>query len=302
MAPPRKTAAQSKAEEVKGNSRVGKANLADLQIDISYQRTPSPQLVDTIETNWDVVASELLLVSDRGDRNGSEIQGGLFLVNGQHRSLAAKRLGIKTLDARFIDLSDEPDPAAIEAKFRLTTNVGLRDRATERFKAQLRAGDAESVDIVKILAQCGTEIMFNPADEFGITAISTVEQIYRFDDTGGLLRETLELIKDSFGGYTEKAQTAAMLKAMAWFIVVHMEQADLTRLKTKLNEIQSVAVDRRARTIQGTMAGALWFNYYRAIVDVYNERLGERARLEWISRGARALGGKSGSGADRRAT
>jgi len=280
---------------VKASSRVGKATIADLQIDPSYQRTPSPQLVDQIEQNWDVIASELLLVSDRGDRNGSDVQGGLFLVNGQHRSLAAKRLGVKTLDARFIDLSSDPDPAAIEAKFRLTTNVGLRDRATERFKAQLRSGDAESVDIVKILAQCGTEIMFNPSDEFGITAISTVEQIYRFDDTGSLLRETLELIRDSFGGYTEKAQTAAMLKAVAWFIVVHIERADFTRLKTKLNEIQSVAIDRRARTIQGTMAGALWFNYYRAIVDVYNERLAERSRLEWTSRGSRAIGGRSGN-------
>jgi hypothetical protein len=295
MAPPRKTA-QSKAEEVKANSRVGKVNLEDLQIDPSYQRTPSPQLVETIEQNWDEVASELLLVSDRGNRNGADVTGGLFLVNGQHRSLAAKRLGVTQLDARFIDLTEEKDPAAIEARFRLTTNVGLRDRATERFKAQLRAGDAESVDIVRILAQCGTEIMFNPADEFGITAISTVEQIYRFDDTGALLRETLELIKESFGGYTEKAQTAAMLKAIAWFIVVHMGQADLTRLRTKLGEVQSLAVDRRARTIQGTMAGALWFNYYRAIVDIYNERLQERSRLEWISRGARALGGKTERG------
>lgn len=295
MATSRKTAAQRKAEEVKASSKVGRVEIAQLQIDQSYQRVPSPQLVDRIEQNWDVVASELLLVSNRGTRNGDDpVQGGLFLVNGQHRSLAAKRRGIKMLDARIIDLSQEADPAAIEAKFRLTTNVGLRDRATERFKAQLRAGDAESVDIVKILAQCGTEILFNPADEFGITAIATVEAIYRFDDTGGLLRQTLELIRDSYGGYTEKAQTAAMLKGVAWFIIVHSEKADYTRLKQKLGEVQSVAIDRKARTIQGSMAGSLWFNYYRAIVDVYNERLAERSRLEWISRGARALGGKSG--------
>lgn len=295
MAPSRKTAAQQKAEEVKASSKVGRVTIADLQIDQSYQRVPSPQLVDKIEQNWDVVASELLLVSDRGNRNGSDVQGGLFLVNGQHRSLAAKRRNIKMLDARIIDLSGEEDPAAIEAKFRLTTNVGLRDRATERFKAQLRSGDAESVDIVKILAQCGTEILFNPADEFGITAIATVESIYRFDDTGGLLRQTLELIRDSYGGYTEKAQTSAMLKGMAWFIIVHSEQADYTRLKQKLGMIQSVAIDRKARTIQGSMQGSLWFNYYRAIVDVYNDGLrNERSRLEWVSRGARALGGKSG--------
>src|SRR5580765_700984 len=146
------------ADRVHASSRVGKVQLADLQVDPSYQRTPSAKLVDEIEQNWDIVASELLLVSDRGVRpEDSPVLGGLFLVNGQHRSIAARRLGIKSLDARIIDMSEEDDPAMIESKFRLKTNVGLRDRATEKFKAKLRSGDADSVHIVQILAKCGTE-------------------------------------------------------------------------------------------------------------------------------------------------
>jgi hypothetical protein len=288
MASPKRT-----SEEMKSSSKIAKVVLSKLQIDQSYQRTPSPALVEEIETNWDALASELLLVSDRGDRNGSDIIGGLFLVNGQHRSLAARRKGITSLDARVIDLSEEPDPGSIEAKYRLTTNIGLRDRAVERFKAQVRSGDAESVDIVKILAQAGTEIQFNPADEFGIVAVSTIEQIYRVDNVGALLRNTLELIKDAYGGFGGKASNSAMLKAVAWVILVHYEQTDITRLTNKMKEVQAEAIDRRARTIQGTMSGSLWFNYYRAIIDLYNDKLTDSRRLEWISRGARTLGGKA---------
>src|SRR5215471_2071891 len=134
------------SEEHQAKSRIGKVDLSKLKVDITYQRTPSPSMVDQIEENWDIVSSELLLVADRGDRpEGGEVEGGLFLINGQHRSLAARRKGIKSLEARILDLSDEEDPAAIEAHYRLDTGVGLSDKATEKFKARIRAGDEESI-------------------------------------------------------------------------------------------------------------------------------------------------------------
>lgn len=285
-------------EDHRAASKVGKVELTKLQIDPTYQRTPSPTLVDGIESDYDSVAVGILLVSDRGKRDPAKgVEGGLFLMDGQHRALAARRKGIRYLDARIIDLTEEPDPAAIEARYRLTTNVGLRDRATERFKAQIRAGDAESVHIVKILAQADTFILFNPADEGGLTCISTIEQIYRVDEVGALLANTLELVKEAFGTFQDKAGTSSMLKAMAWFLVANYEDADHHRVIEKLKEIQAAAIDRRARTIQGTMSGSLWFNYYRAIVDVYNERLTDSRRLEWVSRGSKTLGGKARSGA-----
>lgn len=281
-------------EEHKAASRVGKVELTKVKVDPTYQRTPSPTLADEIEQGWDPVSAGILLVSDRGERDPeSGVEGGMFLVDGQHRAIGARRKGIRYLDARIIDMTDEADPAAVEARYRLTTNVGLRDRATERFKAQIRAGDAESVHIVKILAQEDTFILFNPADEGGLTCISTIEQIYRVDGVGALLSNTLALTKEAFGSFQDKAGTSSMLKAMAWFLAANYEDSDHRRLIEKLKEIQSAAIDRRARTIQGTMSGSLWFNYYRAIVDVYNERLTDNRRLEWISRGAKTLGGKA---------
>lgn len=289
----------SESEDHLAASKVGKVNINGVKIDRSYQRVPSPQLVDRIADDWDVIGSELILVSDRGERpEGSEVDGGLYLVNGQHRSLAAKKLGIKQLDARIINLHDHPDPASVEAKYRLVLNVGLSDRATERFKAQIRSGNEESVAIVRILATCGTEIAFDPTADYGLKAVSTLETIYRADGFGNLLRETLELIQDSFGGYGGKAGSSAMLKGAAWFIVSHFEVIDRNRLVKKLSEVGAAALDRRARTFQGTLAGSLWFNYYRAMVDIWNDHLAEKQRLEWVSRGAKKLGATAYSSPD----
>jgi hypothetical protein len=287
------------------NSKVGKVVLSKLKIDPSYQRNPSPTLIEEVERDWNPLTVGLLLVSDRGNRpEDSGVEGGLFLIDGQHRSIVGRRLKITHLEARIIDLSEEDDPAAIEAALRLTTNVGLRDSATERFKAKVRAGDPESIDIVKILTQSGTFVKFNQAEEGGLTCIASIEKIYRVDHHGALLRNTLELTKEGFAHYDRdtgaltdplpgKAGSASMLKAMAWFLQANYEAADHTRLIEKLVEAKPAVIDNRARIIQGTMSGSLWFNYYRAIVDLYNERLTDRRRLEWVSRGAGSLGGKA---------
>src|ERR1044071_10267333 len=94
-------------------SKIKQVKLTDLKVDRSYQRDPSQSLVDQIADNWNEVASELILVSDRGDRDDN--QGGLFVVNGQHRTIAARKLGQKTIWARIIDVSDLSDPARLEA-------------------------------------------------------------------------------------------------------------------------------------------------------------------------------------------
>src|SRR5262249_27900451 len=155
--------AQPTVDEIHAASTIKEVLLGKIQVDRSYQRDPSIPLIDRIADEWDVVASELVLVSDRGPRpEASEVAGGLFIVNGQHRMRAALKLGHKKIWARVIDLRDVEDPGAIEAAFRLKTNVRLGDRIHERFKAQLRAGDEESHAIVNLLARFDAEINLVP--------------------------------------------------------------------------------------------------------------------------------------------
>lgn len=279
-------------EALHAASTIERVKLAELKIDRSYQRDPSQRLVDDIAENWDEVSSELLLVSQRGIRDLAE-ESGLFIVNGQHRSLGARKRNLEDVWARVIDLTEVADPAAVEATFRLRTNVRMGDKPLERFKAQVRAGNPESLAIVDILERFDTEVNVAPNVEYGINAVSGVEKLYRVDD-GKLLTETLQLIKDTFGSVSGKQSSSAMMVGLSWFILKHAEETDRTRVVEKLNSAGTAAIERRARTTQASMGGALWMNVYRATVAFYNERLQERNQLEWRLKGASTFKGSAG--------
>jgi hypothetical protein len=271
--------------EIHANSKIMEVAIDKVQVDRSYQRDPSMALVDKIAEEWDIVASELVLISDRGPRpEGSEVGSGLFIVNGQHRLRAARKLGHKKIWARVIDLKAAEDPGKIEAEFRLKTNVRLGDRIHERFKAQLRAGDEESHAIVALLAKFDTEINLVPTSEGGINCITTIELIYRVDE-GALLRDTMEIIKGAVTVVGGKNVNAGWIKGLAWFIEKHSMECDRSRVIEKVSVMGVNGLERRARAMQSSFAGPLWINYYRALVDLYNEKLAVKNRLELSTRG-----------------
>lgn len=267
-------------------SRIIEVMLTDLKVDRSYQRDPSMRIADDIAANWDEVASELILVSDRGPRpEEGEIEGGLFVVNGQHRTIAARKRGMERIWARVIDMSDLPDPAAVEAGFRLKTNVRLGDRPLERFKAQLRAGHEQSIAIVKLLARYGTHINTTPSQEEGINSVTGIETLYALDG-GGLLAETLEVIKEARGSVHGRNSSIYFIKGVAWFVLQHSDETDRSRLVSRVATYSPDQVQQRARAHMSVMGGNQWQNYYRALVDFYNEKLPVKSRLEWRLRGS----------------
>jgi hypothetical protein len=265
-------------------SKIMQVNLSEVKVDRSYQRDVSPALVDDIADNWDEVASELVLYSNRGTRDPVE-EGGLWIINGQHRTAAAQKQGMKKIWARVVDLSDVEDPGAVEADLRLKTNKRIGDQPVQRFKAQLRAGDPESVAIRDILARYDTQINEVPNLDHGINTVSAVEKIYRTDD-GKLLNTTMETLNNAFGVVGGESFNASMMKGVAWFIQRHYIEADMPRLVEKMQNVGPAAMGNRARTIQATMGSALWTNYYRALVEMYNEKLGAKSRLKWKLRGS----------------
>jgi hypothetical protein len=270
---------------------VKQVKIADLKVDRSYQRDVSMNLVEEIAYNWDEVASELILVSNRGEREDPD-DSGFFIVNGQHRTTAARKLNLPKIWARIIDLSEYENPAAIEAGLRLKTNVRMGDRALERFKAQLIAGDEDSLAIVKILAKFDCEINSVPDADTGINTVSSVEALYRVDQ-GGILIETLQMVKDVYGFVGGRQTTSNLLKGIAWFILKHSQESDRERLVKLLRTTGHAALDRKARTIQAVMGASLWANYYRSIVEIYNEKLTDKHRLEWALRGSTTFKGGS---------
>lgn len=277
-------------DEIHAKSEIREMDVTKLRVDISYQRDFSETLVDEIANEWDIVAAELITVSWRGirkdDPNG--VEGGYWVVNGQHRAKAAQKKGLAKIWARVIDLSKEDDPAAIEAGFRLRTNKRLSDRPLERFKAQLRANDEESLAIVKLTERYGGEINLTPNVDTGINCVSTIEALYRMDE-GSTLGDTYQVVKDVYGYVGGKFAKSDLLKAITWFIEKHAEESDRSRLVSKMKGIGANVLEQRARTTSLAMGGALWLNYYRALIDLYNDGLREKQRLQWKTRGKSAL-------------
>lgn len=283
-------------EEIHASSKVVEVEVSKLRVDTSYQRDFSETLVDEIANDFDSVAAELITVSDRGPRTNDPngVEGGLWVVNGQHRSKGAQKAGRKTIWARLIDLRKVDDPAAIEARFRLKTNRKLSDRPLERFKAQLRSFDEESLAIVAILARYGTEINLKASPETGVNCVVTVEQLYRMDQ-GVLLGETLEVVRDTFDRVSGQTASSSLLKGIGWFIEKHANETDRDRLVAKMKGLGVTSLSARAHSTGLTHGGSLWVNYYRVIVDLYNEQLREKNRLNWALRGKSALSKGGGS-------
>ena len=242
--------------------------IADLKRDPAYQRPISQDLVDDIARNWDIVAADLIVVSRRQN-------GDLYIVNGQHRSAAAMQAGETEVLAHVINGLTAKD----EAILRLKGNKRRNDTAQDRFRAQVSAADPESLDIVRIVESLGGRVNFHPDAKYGINTVSSLETVYR-KDGGVLLLRTLELIVAAFGNLDGRHSSVGILKSIAWLLENHTDDnMDMARLRERIQIVGVDELDRKARNHKVVMGGALWMNYYRAIIEAYNAKLSEAKML-----------------------
>ena len=254
-----------------------------LRIDRRYQRTPSQGLVDELSRNWNVIAAEMILVSDRGERDWGkeepEWEGRYFIVSGQHRVMAARKKGLTKIHARVIDLSGEKEPWTLEAHYRRLANRRLQDRAVDVFKTKVVEGDPDALRIVEILSQFKVQINYMPESDRGLNSVSTVERVYARDE-GSTLIETLELIKQVYGEIKPTTAGSDMMMGYSWFISQHSLDIDQARLVEKLQLLTPSQLKGRAQQMKSTMGKSTWMNIYVVLVDLYNEKLSPRNQLQ----------------------
>lgn len=253
-------------------------SIEDLNIDHRYQRDLSMSLVQRIAANWNPVAGEPILVSQRST-------GKLFVVNGQHRTSSAKIVGKEKILCRVVKGLTQAE----EAELRLQTNVQVSERPADRFKAQLAAGYKESIDLMRRVNAAGVEINLDAPDVTkGINAISTLEMIYRID-RGATLSRIMELLSGQYHTVSSANASAPVLRALAWFFVRHENEVNDDWLRKALKEMSAAAWTKKTRVMQNDLGGATWLSAYKVLVEAYNDAAPAGGKLKMQTKGGSRL-------------
>lgn len=273
-----------------------------INVDGSYQRDLRHDLVNTIGKGWDIVKAGEILVSARAD-------GTLWCVDGQHRMAGAQLAGETEIFAHVIHgLTQEQ-----EAELRLARNDRKSDTIAEKFRARLVMGDQTAHQILELVKQQGTEINLVPNSYHGINAIATVEVLYKIDETGVWLSRTLRVIREAFSNgadedrfiaegidpqMTPETCSTSMLKSVCWFLSQHVDAREVGEAEfiKRMSSMGTEDLRRKAVSHKSANGGALWVNYYRGLVEIWNFRRTEKQKIKWKTTGSILTLGSSHSG------
>lgn len=255
----------------------GKASrvpLKDIRLDSAYQRDLDSSRVNRLMRDYDPQLAGALILSARA--------GLLWCVDGQHRMAAMKELGLAHANAVVFEGLTQRQEADLFIKYNRNRKTLL---AWDWFKAELVAGHEEALAITTICNRAGFQIE-KTASHTAIQAVNAVRRIYRLGDDA-LLTDTLDAVKRHWLGKTS-ALSAAVLEGLAIFY--HScrpePQYDDKRTEGIFESLPPLVLMNRAREIaakqmKDSLTPAL---FAEAIRDRYNERLGAKKKLGYITR------------------
>lgn len=264
---------ERKLVEIAGTGSLEAVEIDLLKFDHVYQRDLSASHVQEMAENWDPRVAGAIVVNRRPN-------GELQVIDGQHRTAAAKMAGEKNILA----LVYEGMERTTEAGMRVKGNFRRADNTQERFRARVAAKDKTAVAIDRICKNFDTRINTTPMQDQGINAVGTVEAIYTID--GGVrLTRVFEIIQRSWGDVKGDHATVGIMKGLAWLLEHNSEKLDVNRLVDRMQAEGSQGIQRKAQSHQAAHGGSFWMNWYRALVEIYNTKLPEGKRLRWTTGG-----------------
>ena len=154
-------------------------DIESLQVDFRYQRKPSERKIVTIAKAFDTIACGAIDVSRRPD-------GSLWVMDGNHRTEAARRVGVKRIRALVYGGLTLQEEAAL---FSLKNSSAAPACAKARFKADLMAGDPEA-HAIEVLAQAaGLALDFSGSKRNdAIECFGALKMLYRLCGADALAR------------------------------------------------------------------------------------------------------------------
>lgn len=215
-------------------SRIEYLNVDALQVDLEVQRGLKQARVEELAKNWDADGVGVITVSRRELKPGVT---GDFIVDGQHRWAAAKRVGQAKIRAEvYTDLS-RSDEAAL---FRVRNNTKVVS-TYDKFRVRLVEGDKVALDLERMLNDNGWFVRVNRFQGHGsFTAIGALEWVYHGAeraeaDTPFAAQQTMEILTAAWGTGELDAVRSDIVKGLGVFLVRYAGNLDLHKV---INELQ----------------------------------------------------------------
>jgi hypothetical protein len=202
----------------------------DIRVDSSYQRDLKQAWVTEFVKGFDPSQVLVVVLSAR--------DGSLWAIDGQHRIVGLRELGIRTVWAMVHEGLSRDQEATLFRQLD-TRRRGLN--AWDDFKAALVAGDQTAVMIDQTVRAAGYELGRSP-HQHHLQAIGAVHRIFRL---GGarLLAETLELVIQ-MEQIDRQATVGQVMEGVATFLWSYRESEVFAR-------------DRLVRTLMTRPSGSL---------------------------------------------
>jgi len=240
-----------------------------LLVDKAYQRLAKRSQVNKIVKDFNPEAFQALLIGRREN-------GKLYVVDGQQRLLAAKKLKMENVLCSVFNSDGRAHEANI---FKRVNNDRTGVGSLVVYRACMWAGDKETLAIEAIIRECGFKVpVTNNRTWPNITATSSLYAIYRRRNGAKLLTDTLMTVRKSWPKdiYATKG---FCLSGVAQFLSKFELEIDHDRL-IKLLSRESIS-----KLLSGTeeavklMGGARHAVFARGIMRIYNKRL--QHKLIW---------------------
>lgn len=189
----------------------------------SYQREEKRHIMNMVK-NWDDEQCSILLVNYRSD------EGYFYVIDGQHRTIAASLLGLEYLVCEiYKDLTVEE-----EAKRYLQYNTGTKSLSPfDTFKANICWGESTDVAIKEVCDKHDIEIIDRKSKNRSLRSVSSARDIMR---NGGILALDwiFSLIEDAHWEDFKESYSSDILKGL---------QSIYIKYNSNLNTVRKCLID-----------------------------------------------------------
>lgn len=253
-----------------GEATVSWLPVSVIEVDPEYQRGLNKERVGVIARNFRWAAFGVLTVSYR--------DGSYWVVDGQHRLVAAKRVGARTVPCIILPSTTAADEAGL---FSDMNKVRGPLRATDVFRAKVTAKDADALAIVDACKSRGIAVSTKGTHHLrSISSVATLEWIYKRGGTD-LLLQVLDIILDSCPSDPEPWR-GDMMKGLATLLHVYNGEFDRNRLVRRFAETPHATLRNKVAYLKTISGGTLYLPnvWARVLTDfLYNQRL-SKGRLD----------------------